>query len=299
MKRSIYLALATSFCVLGVSLYLSRSKHPEDPTIIATRSDDTNVADTRNLTLSAETTPQPKSAKKQSIGPAPLAAVDFMGNSVDLNGKTVGKYVSDLSSSAQAGDAESKFKIYRALTICARAPEQQSILNNLPSGTTDSNFISSLQSSIGFAKSVCGDASQIQISKDRLENVRQAADLGIVDAQIAFFFEGPNGNMHDFSVPDDNLNISEWKRSALEYLVKAGKSGNQLALSALSKAYEDGEVVPKDLKAALAYAVADSNKRNLDPGSQTTVNSLARQLTPDEVRGAIATGNAIVAPSRN
>lgn len=299
MKRSTYAAVAIVSCVLAVSFYLFKSTSLEAPRIVNSPVGETKVADKDG--------PNPRVAaplERQRADARPMAttqrgAVDFLGNPVDLNGKTVGKYVAELSSSAQAGDIDSKFKIYRALTICARTAEQQGTLNSLPVGTTDANFISSLRLSVEFAKSVCTDVTQIQISKDRLENVRQAADAGMVEAQLAFFFEGPNGQMHDFSVPEDDQNISDWKRVAIGYLVKAGNSGNQLALSALSKAYEDGEVVPKDLKIALTYAVADSNRRSLEPGSQTTVNSLARQLTPDEVRAAIAAGNAIVAPSRN
>jgi TPR repeat protein len=221
----------------------------------------------------------------------PIKFIDASGAPILLNGLTVSQYVKSLSASAANGDATAAFNIYRAETICARIAGQKDTLNSMAAGTFDPSVVRIQRENIAAAESVCSDVNGQ--SKERLDYLLIAAKGGNALAQVAYFDEGPYGQMHDFSQPTDDQNIVKWQKDAVDFLTQAATQGNRLALVTLSKVYEDGQIAPQNLQLSLTYAVADADIRNLDPGKQTIVNSLARKLTSEQVSAAISAGNQL------
>ncbi|HEU4458681.1 MAG TPA: hypothetical protein VFR90_06120 [Methylibium sp.] len=219
---------------------------------------------------------------------------DFSGELIDLDGLTVGEYIAKRWNLAKNGSATDQYEIYRATTICARIAEQKNALLMLPPGSSSKSLLDSLKSNIENAELVCADVTEIQKTKERLEFLRSSAQGGNADAQVAFFAEGPSGAPIDFSEqPQNDFNLEAWKKEALGYLNSAAESRHRLALSILSQIYEEGSIARKDYRRALTYAVAEAKVRNLDPATQTVVNSLVKKMTSEEVAVSIEEGTKL------
>ena len=282
--KPLVLPLFAVATISGGAAYLAF--HSNGPDSTTSRAVANNTHDARRASDTTGQFPGPIEAVQ-----APL--MDSNGAPVFLNRLLVKDYVASRYEQAKKGDAQAAFEIYRAETLCAHIPDQQNAVALLEPGGKNNAAVDALKSTINSEKAVCVGFADEQSAKERIEYLTQAAKGKMPDAEVAFFMEGPNGQLHDFSQPDDNPDIASWKKTAVGFLTDAAEQGNSLAMSMLSKAYQDGEVVSRDLQQSLTYAVANALVRNLDPGSQTTVNALSKQLTSDQVRQAITAGTDI------
>ena len=286
-RQRLYISLA--ILVAGMAMVIG----------IALRERGSNESTPRVRITASSPTPSPGATgtrgdqSSQAGSTSPPSFVDALGYPVDLRGHTVKQLASELRPSAASGDRYAQFQLYRLESICARIPEQEAALDQLPVGSGDSER-ATLAQQVAAAKSACIGMDAQTLSAERLRNLDEAASSGLMDAEVAYYVEGPSGRPYQASEgTSSSPEIEQWKRQSIAYLIDAVNQGDRLAMTMLSMAYENGQVAPKNLQLSLQYAAAEAYSRGLDPGTQSVVNNLVKQLSADQVSTALASAKAI------
>jgi hypothetical protein len=74
--------------------------------------------------------------------------------------------------------------------------------------------------------------------------------------------EGPQGRPLDAGMAADDPQLQAWKAQALGFLQQAGAQCDHFALSLLANAYDLGQLVPRDPRLTMAYAIASAAARH-------------------------------------
>jgi hypothetical protein len=195
------------------------------------------------------------------------------GRIVDLQGDDAATYIARRNAAARTGDMRAAYEIYQAASVCAAAADP------LPTFATDAERIQA-EAARRHVQALCAGVSAVQL-QERMTFLARAADAGNRDARIDFYMEGPPGPMSDLDARTDDPQVQDWKRQALVYLQQAGAQCDHFALSLLANAYDLGQLVPRDPRMTMAYAIAAAAARHV-----TLTDAQLRARFGDELSGA-------------
>lgn len=206
------------------------------------------------------------------------------GRAVDFGGQNAAAYIAQWSSLARTGDSAAAYKVFQAADVCATLDEAA------PDFLIAAEREQYLRERAALEK-LCAGVTPAQV-QERMRFLTQAARAGVVDAQIDFYMEGPDGRQGDLAGQADDPATVQWKEEALFYLKFASTKGEPFALALLSLVYDVGEVAPKDPRLSLAYAVADATARNvaLTPGLRDRYGA---QMSDADFNSAVQLGAQI------
>ena len=234
-----------------------------------------------SVTTTADVTGDRSSQSKPpapSVSSVPPLSAARAGNPLEL---TKAQQVDRLSQSPSPVDAFAAYNILRAC-VWARRLEAE-VFEGSPYKAPD------VPSSV-----VCGDLTPGQIVS-RQQLLDRAARAGVHGAFFAAGMEGSGGAGGTTGYEDtSSAAYTEWSQLLLVYREAGVKTGDVLALQAMSTAYENDE--PRDLPKSLAYWVAAT-----EVSGKPTPNIVARLshlMTPEQAAAAIADGKKIATAAR-
>jgi hypothetical protein len=195
------------------------------------------------------------------------------GRIVDLQGDDAATYIARRNAAARTGDMRAAYEIYQAASVCAAAADP------LPTFATDAGRLQA-EAARRHVQALCAGVSAVQL-QERMTFLAHAADAGNRDARIDFYMEGPPGPMSDLDARTDDPQVQAWKRQALVYLQQAGAQCDHFALSLLANAYDLGQLVPRDPRMTMAYAIAAAAARRV-----ALTDAQLRARFGDELSGA-------------
>ncbi|KQV43228.1 hypothetical protein ASC93_15645 [Massilia sp. Root335] len=230
---------------------------------------------------------QAGAAARQWFAPPPAstpARADFVaaprsplygrnGRVVDLHGEDVATYIARRNAAARTGDTRAAYDIYQAASVCAANADP------LPEFAVAAERVQA-EAERRRVQALCAGVSAVQL-QERMAFLVRAADAGNRDARIDFFMEGPMGRPADLDAQADDPQVQAWKRQALGYLQEAGAQCDHFALSLLANAYDLGQLVPRDPRMTMAYAIAAAAARHV-----VLTEEQLRARFGDEVTGA-------------
>lgn len=215
----------------------------------------------------------PTPARAAGAAPPRVLLYGRNGRSVDLQGVDAATYIARRNAAARTGDMRAAYEIYQAASACAAAAEP------LPPFALDAERVRA-EAARRHVQALCAGVSAAQL-QERMTFLAHAADAGNRDARIDFYMEGPPGPMSDLDARTDDPQVEAWKRQALDYLRQAGAQCDHLALSLLANAYDLGQLVPRDPRMTMAYAIASAAARHV-----ALTDAQLRARFGDELSGA-------------
>jgi TPR repeat protein len=141
-------------------------------------------------------------------------------------------------------------------------------------------------------QALCAGVSAVQL-QERMAFLVRAADAGNRDARIDFFMEGPMGRPTDLDAQADDPQVQAWKRQALGYLQQAGAECDHFALSLLANAYDLGQLVPRDPRMTMAYAIAAAAARHVALTEAQLRARFGEELTGADFAAALQEGSLL------
>lgn len=216
----------------------------------------------------------------------------------ELDGLAVRAFVDRWSQAARTGDTRAAYRVYQAEALCARADEDERLVREservlrVPSSPRDDEAKASIAAGARTLRNLCDAVSPAEVD-ERLHFLLVAAQSGLADAQIDFYFEGPYGKPYELSAEDPDPNVIAWKARAIDFLKQAAMQNNRDALEFLSLAYFNGVVVPQDFETALTYDIALARANHKDPELALLATQLIRQLPESSVARARTAGEAL------
>ncbi|MDC8756015.1 hypothetical protein [Janthinobacterium fluminis] len=204
------------------------------------------------------------------------------GRAVDFGGLSAAQFIAKWSAAARAGNAEAAYQIYQAESVCANNDEPLADYEN------DSERAAFLRERAS-AQKICAGVSPAQV-QERLHFLALAARAGVTAAQIDFFTEGPYGrSLHPGSNGADPL-VQQWNKDALANLQAAAAGGEPFALALLADVYNNGQLLPRNAKMALAYTVADATARHVAWSQTQLRRRFGTQISDADFQDALQTG---------
>lgn len=177
------------------------------------------------------------------------------GRAVDLGGLSVAQYIATRMQAARSGDVDAAYAVYQAESICAANNDHE------PDYAEPDDRALFMQERASRVK-LCEGMSPAQV-QERLAFLAMAARAGKVDAQIDFYMEGPFGRDVDLVQVANDPAVKQWKDDAVAYLKQAGDKCDHFSLALLATVYDSGELTPRDMRAAMAYAIAAAVPRKM------------------------------------
>jgi hypothetical protein len=231
----------------------------------------------------------PGQQRQDFVQPAHRSIYGRNGRPVDFGGKDAAQYISERAAAARTGDMRAAYEVYQAASACAAAEDP---LPEFEKPAERDEFAREQQR----VKRLCVNVSPVQ-RQERMAFLVRAADGGNRDAQVDFFMEGPNGRPADLEANAGDPAIEEWKRQAVDYLKQAGAQCDHFALALLSTAYDAGQVVPRDLKMTMAFAIASAHARSATLTQQQLRERFGEELAPADFAAAMQAGAALARTS--
>ena len=204
------------------------------------------------------------------------------GRAVDLHGLDVATYIARRNAAARTGDLRAAYDIYQATSICAAAADP------LPDFADAADRVQA-DAERARVRTLCAGVSAVQL-QERMAFLAQAAQAGNRDARIDFFMEGPQGRPLAADAPADDPQLQAWKGQALGYLQQAGAQCDHFALSLLANAYDLGQLVPRDVRMTMAYAIASAAARHVTLSEQQLRARFGEELTDADFAAARQAG---------
>jgi TPR repeat protein len=242
--------------------------------------------------------PQAGAGARQWFAPPPRSAparADFVtppqaplygrnGRAVDLHGEDVATYIAHRNAAARTGDMRAAYDIYQAASVCAAAAE-------LPDFAVAAERAQA-EAERRRVQTLCAGVSAVQL-QERMAFLVRAADAGNRDARIDFFMEGPMGRSADLDAQSDDPQVQAWKQQALGYLQQAGAQCDHFALSLLANAYDLGQLVPRDPRMTMAYAIAAAAARHVALTEAQLRARFGAELTGADFAAALQAGSQL------
>jgi hypothetical protein len=157
-----------------------------------------------------------------------------------------------LVAAARQGDRRAAYAAYQLLSSCVQTP----------------------------APDVCRGLPPTLV-QERLRFLAQAAQAGVVDAQIDFYMEGPAPVQ-----AADGEALQAWRGQAMGLLTAAAGQCEPFAMGLLATLYDAGEMTQRSAAQALAYAVAESQLRHRAPPSDEALRNRLAEPADDAVLAA-------------
>ncbi len=192
-------------------------------------------------TLAGSSVQQTRSRVQRNLPTGPFVLDKNMpvktGSAVDV--------VAALRPMAEAGDAKAAFGIYLKLGTCRNVLDSQFSQYSAPPEKR-----AALQAISAEAKDCAGAESLLKEQGNWLE---QAADQGLLEAQIMYAIDAGSvlGNATDML--RDPLKVQRYKSKASNYLLSASNQGNIDAMLRVASGYNNGILMPQDNARAYAY----------------------------------------------
>jgi hypothetical protein len=114
--------------------------------------------------------------------------------------------------------------------------------------------------------------------QERLRFLAEAAQAGVVGAQIDFYMEGPGA----LQSADDEA-LQAWREQAVGQLASAAGRCDVFAMGLLATLYDAGEMTQRNDARALAYAVAERQLRRRAPPSDAALRNRLAEPVDDAV----------------
>jgi hypothetical protein len=236
---------------------------------------------------------------RQWLAPPPASAparADFVaaprsplygrnGRAVDLHGEDVATYIARRNAAARTGDMRAAYEIYQAASVCAAAADP------LPEFAVAADRAQA-EAERRHVQTLCAGVSAVQL-QERMAFLVRAADAGNRDARIDFFMEGPMGRPADLDAQADDPQVRAWKQQALGYLQQAGTQCDHFALSLLANAYDLGQMVPRDPRMTMAYAIAAAAARHVALTEEQLRARFGDEVTGADFAAALQAGSAL------
>jgi hypothetical protein len=233
------------------------------------------------------------------LAPPPVAAparADFVaaprsplygrnGRPVDLHDEDVATYIARRNGAARTGDMRAAYEIYQAASVCAANADP------LPAFAVAAERVQA-EAERRRVQALCAGVSAVQL-QERMAFLVRAADAGNRDARIDFFMEGPMGRPTDLDAQADDPQVQAWKRQALGYLQQAGAECDHFALSLLANAYDLGQLVPRDPRMTMAYAIAAAAARHVALTEAQLRARFGEELTGADFAAALQEGSLL------
>jgi len=207
------------------------------------------------------------------------------GRAVDLHGLDVATYIARRNAAARTGDMRAAYDIYQATSLCAAAADP------LPE-FADAADRTHAEAERARVQTLCAGVSAVQL-QERMAFLGQAARAGNRDARIDFFMEGPQGRPLDPGTPADDPQLQAWKAQALGFLQQAGAQCDHFALALLANAYDLGQLVPRDPRMTMAYAIASAAARHATLTEQQLRARFGTDLTDADFAAARQAGTQL------
>ena len=204
------------------------------------------------------------------------------GRIVDFEGLNALEYLAKWNGQARTGNMEAVYKMYQAESVCANNDDPVAEYKNT---IERDQFLSERQA----LKKICEGVSPAQV-QERLQFLSLAARSGKVNAQIDFYMEGPYGRALDLSGNRDDPLVQKWKDDALDGLKSAAAHGEPFAFGLLSLNYDNGELVPRDMKLSLAYKEAEAEIRNTALSEAQLRRKFGAQMSDSDFDRALQLG---------
>jgi hypothetical protein len=219
-------------------------------------------------------------AQVRVVAPPPAPLYGRNGRVVDLQGLDVATYIARRNAAARTGDVRAAYEIYQAASVCAAAADP------LPEFAAEADRVEA-EAGRRRVAALCTGVSAVQL-QERMTFLAQAADAGVRDARIDFYEEGPP------AAQDDDPQVQAWRRRALGYLQQAGTQCDHVALALLANAYDAGQIVPRDPRMTMAYAMAAAAARHVALTGDQLRARFGDELAGDDFAAALRAGAALV-----
>ncbi|RTL40940.1 MAG: hypothetical protein EKK53_14570 [Burkholderiales bacterium] len=217
-------------------------------------------------TAPAEAAPATRLARASpAMLPVALAAEPAASTPAREGRRTMDRYAAldALIAAARQGDAQAAHAAYRGLAACLGPDAPR--CPGLP-------------------------ASLLQ---ERMRFLAQAMHAGLPQAQLDFYFEGP-----DLGQAQDAASLQAWRAEALAGLQAAAARCEPLAAGVLATQYDSGELSPRDPGLAVAYAVAEGRLRGRPTSDASLRDRLAEPIDDAALAAARQQGLALAAACR-
>lgn len=230
--------------------------------------------------------PAGPAAARTDFVTAPQSAIyGRNGRPIDFGGKDAARYIDERAAAARTGDMRAAYELYQAASACAAAKDPLPEFQDPKEGE-------SFRRERDQVARLCVNVSPVQL-QERMRFLARAADAGNRDAQIDFFMEGPGGKTTDLDANAADPDVQQWKQQALGYLQGAGKQCDQFALGLLSTAYDAGQLVARDPKMTMAYAIASNAARHAPLTERQLRERFGEELDGAGFDAALQAGAAI------
>ncbi|WP_145477547.1 transposase family protein [Stenotrophomonas rhizophila] len=194
-------------------------------------------------------------------------------------------YVQPLRRRSREGDALASFKIYLAVADC-RTKLSGAANKGAAAGMTEAQHLTQL-----LAADEC-----IALANDQYVMTSNwlslAAEQGSIEARLFYSLDVNSvlGSSRQ-RLADPEATIA-WKEKAVAYLHEVAGTGNVDAMAALSNAYEQGILVPKDSEVSYAYTLA-TNRMMPDENREYLMRSMEQGLSIKQRESAVALSHQI------
>lgn len=202
-----------------------------------------------------------------------LALFGRNGRLIDLGGQGVARYLEPRMAAVRRGEIRPAYEVYQALSLCAALDDAE--------GTERQQIAEA-----------CRGVSPLQV-QERLRWLTQAAQAGVVDAQVDFYFDGRRSQ--NPALPADDPGLQAWKAEALDHLQRAARHCDHFAMGLLATLSESGELAPADPAQALRYAVANAQVRGLPISTAALRDRFGEEVADADLAAAIPAGLALAA----
>ncbi|HEY0061702.1 MAG TPA: hypothetical protein VGC21_06255 [Telluria sp.] len=200
------------------------------------------------------------------------------GRAVDLGGKTVAAYIAERIGKARSGDAAAAYAVYQAESICAA---NQDPVAQYQDPAEHEAFLREREKLVA----LCAGVSPAQV-QERLGFLDAAARAGNIKAQLDFYTEGPYGREFNMADNATDPTVGKWKEDALAYLKQAGNKCDHFALATLSNVYDAGALTARDMRTAMAYAIAAAVPRKMVLTEEQLRSRFGEDLSAADFEGA-------------
>lgn len=236
-------------------------------------------------------TAEPGSTSTVARAAAPTT-LPMLGGPIDLEGRTVLQIIDAHSPAARRGDAVAAYRVYRVEALCSQAPMLHRSIDDMSDADRRREALADAEAT----DRACRGVTPAQM-QERFVFLDVAVRSGNPRAILDFRTEGPNGQWTDVERLSDDPNVVQWRRRAIDELVRLGETGDVAAWATLSVDYESGLIVTKELRKALMYdlAVMIAIHPDTDPMTFPHIAKHVRALSATSVAAAFDDARRLVA----
>lgn len=228
---------------------------------------------------STVTEPPARSLEKTDATPRRGAQAYAIDTKMDVPQGSAMEVVEHLRVAAESGDDEAAFAIYLKLHSC-RDAFKSNISSEVIEAYKKAGAAEALLSGIEEDLKECAGAKELLAQRGKW--LEQAADAGLVEAQLLYAIDSEAIVGTGSDLIKDPQAVERYKKKAMTYLHSAASNGNVDALIRLGSGYNNGVLTKRDpIRAYAYYRAAQLAKPNMYSES---VVSTYRANVPAEMK---------------